>query len=144
MAVPDTTRLRPVVAAAIVDSLQTPTKLLATARAYPPELAGMFELPGGKVEPKESLVTALEREIREELNAEIVLGAELSSPDSNGWPLPEGRRMYVWIAETQASVQVGASHLSHVWCDQETIFDLNWLPADKEVIEALAMALGWS
>ena len=38
---------RPVVAAAIVDSLEHPTELLACSRAYPQELRGQFELPGG-------------------------------------------------------------------------------------------------
>ena len=54
---------RPVVAAAIVDSLSAPTKLLACSRAYPQELRGQFELPGGKVEDNEDPVQALAREI---------------------------------------------------------------------------------
>ena len=58
---------RPVVAAAIVDSLSAPTKLLACSRAYPQELRGQFELPGGKVEDGEDPTVALAREIAEEL-----------------------------------------------------------------------------
>ena len=58
---------RPVVAAAIVDSLSEPTMLLACSRAYPQELRGQFELPGGKVEGAEDPVEALTREIIEEL-----------------------------------------------------------------------------
>ncbi len=51
---------RPVVAAAIVDSLEHPTELLACSRAYPQELRGQFELPGGKIEEGEDAVVALE------------------------------------------------------------------------------------
>ena len=58
---------RPVVAAAIVDSLERPTELLACSRAYPQELRGQFELAGGKVEDNEDPVEALTREIAEEL-----------------------------------------------------------------------------
>ena len=39
------------VAAAVLDDLKHPTALLCAARSYPPEHAGQFELPGGKVEP---------------------------------------------------------------------------------------------
>lgn len=66
--------LAPVVAAAIVDDLDRPTQLLAAARAYPEELAGQYELPGGKVEPGESPQSALAREIREELGCNLALG----------------------------------------------------------------------
>ena len=65
---------RPVVAAAIVDSLTEPTKLLACSRAYPQELRGQFELPGGKVEDNEDPVEALTREIAEELGTRLTIG----------------------------------------------------------------------
>src|SRR5215467_10554281 len=42
-------------------------RLLAAQRADPPELAGGWELPGGKVEPGESDQEALVRECHEEL-----------------------------------------------------------------------------
>ena len=66
---------RPVVAAAIVDSLEHPTVLLACSRAYPQELRGQFELPGGKIEEGEDAVAALEREIAEELGAHLRVAA---------------------------------------------------------------------
>ncbi len=65
---------RPVVAACIVDSLANPTRFLAARRSYPPALAGLFELPGGKVEREELPVDALFREIHEELGVELILG----------------------------------------------------------------------
>lgn len=46
-------------------------KLFAAARSEKDERFGKFEFPGGKVEPGESYVAALKREIREELNMEI-------------------------------------------------------------------------
>lgn len=91
--------LRPVVAAAIVDSLTHPTALLCAARAYPEELRGLFELPGGKIEPGENPQDALLREIREELSVDITLGPEVLTADGDWWPILHDRRMGVWLAE---------------------------------------------
>lgn len=64
-----------VVAAALVRN----GRVLAQQRAYPPELAGRWELPGGRVEPLESARQALVRECREELAVEVVPGDQLGS-----------------------------------------------------------------
>jgi mutator protein MutT len=46
-------------------------QILITRRPDNVHLAGLWEFPGGKVEPDESLQTALRREIQEELGVEI-------------------------------------------------------------------------
>lgn len=69
-----------IVAAAILDDLDKPTRLLTAVRSYPTELAGQVELPGGKVEPGEDPIAALHREIYEELGADLELGEELLPP----------------------------------------------------------------
>ena len=90
---------RPVVAAAIVDSLENPTVLLACSRAYPEELRGLFELPGGKIEDGEDAVGALEREISEELGARLTIGERVCPDGGLWWPIVGGRVMGVWLAE---------------------------------------------
>ena len=46
--------------------------LLITQRTHPERLAGLWEFPGGKLEPGESVYKALAREFREELGLEII------------------------------------------------------------------------
>lgn len=53
--------------------------LLVAQRARPPELAGLWELPGGKVAAGESDAQALARELREELDVHVRVGACLGA-----------------------------------------------------------------
>lgn len=46
-------------------------RFLLTRRQHGVHLAGMWEFPGGKIDPDESHSTALRREIREELDADV-------------------------------------------------------------------------
>lgn len=75
-------------AAAIVDSLTAPTHLLCAARSYPPEHAGQYELPGGKVETGEEPTAVLARELAEELGVRVRLGAELPPAPEFAVPAP--------------------------------------------------------
>lgn len=131
---------RPVVAAAIVDSLSAPTTLLACSRAYPQELRGLFELPGGKVEDNEDPVKALEREIVEELGARLTVGARVCPVGGQWWPIVGGRVMGVWLAEVapgSPSPRVGASHLEARWVPLADLAALPWIVADFPIVEAV-------
>ena len=131
---------RPVVAAAIVDSLSDPTMLLACSRAYPQELRGQFELPGGKIEEGEDAVAALEREIAEELGARLRVGERVAPEGGLWWPILGGRVMGVWLAEVASNSQeprVGASHLEARWVPLADLGDLPWIVADFPIVEAV-------
>ena len=51
--------------------------LLVAQRERPPELAGLWELPGGKVAPGESDAAGLARELHEELGVDVTVGDRL-------------------------------------------------------------------
>ena len=68
-----------VVAAAI----ERDGRYLAARRTRPTDVAGLWEFPGGKVEPGETEEEALVREIREELGVEIAVGERIPGE----WPL---------------------------------------------------------
>ena len=132
---------RSVVAAAIVDSLEHPTELLACSRAYPQELRGQFELPGGKIEEGEDAVAALEREIAEELGARLRVGERVCPDGGLWWPILGGRVMGVWLAEVapgSPAPAAGASHLEARWVPISELGDLPWIVADLPIVEAVA------
>ncbi len=130
---------RPVVAAAILDSLAHPTYLLCAARAYPDDLRGRFELPGGKVEAGEDPRGALVREIHEELATRLDLGDKVPGPDGGWWPILQGRRMSVWLAQISPDAPaptLGASHLELRWVPLMEAAGLDWIGHDRVIVEA--------
>jgi 8-oxo-dGTP diphosphatase len=138
---PVETSLRQIVGAAVVDSLQHPTRLLVARRTAPPQFAGMWEFPGGKVEPGETCEAALLRELREELGIEARLGPEIGGPGPQGWPLHATAAMRVWLAETEAGEAAPLQdHDELRWVALHPARDLDvlpWIPADRPILDAL-------
>ncbi|MDG4822891.1 (deoxy)nucleoside triphosphate pyrophosphohydrolase [Asanoa sp. WMMD1127] len=122
--------IRVIVGAAIVAE----RKVLACARAHPPELAGMWEFPGGKVEPGESEAEALVRECQEEL------GVRIAVRDRIGDDIPLGHRRTVLKIFAARLVDGQPSPLEHAalrWLTRDELDDVPWLPADAPIVEAL-------
>ena len=88
-----------VVAAAIVDSLDAPTRLLTARRRAPSKYVGQWEFPGGKVEPGEAPIAALHRELDEELGVTVSIGPEIHNPQAETWPAANGIEIRLWLAE---------------------------------------------
>jgi 8-oxo-dGTP diphosphatase len=122
-----------VVGAAIIDD----GRLLAAQRSEPPELAGGWEFPGGKVEPGETDEEAIIRECREELGVGIVVGQRVG----DDWPLNNGYVMHVWTATLVDGEPQALEHSDLRWLSEEELFDVPWLPADLSVLEALRVHL---
>ena len=130
-----------VVGAAVVDSLEQPSRLLAARRTAPPKFAGMWEFPGGKVEAGESAEAALHRELGEELGITVRLGREVDSGSPSGWPLSEHAVMRVWFAEvSEGEPQPLEDHDELRWVSLDghaEVMELPWIPADLPIVQAL-------
>ncbi|WP_250446375.1 NUDIX domain-containing protein [Actinotalea sp. C106] len=131
-----------VVAAALVDDLDAPRRLLAARRHRPTALAGRWEFPGGKVDPGEGPVEALHREIREELGVEIELGAELTGPEDGAWPISARYRLRLWAARTDGDPQPLVEHDALTWLEPGAWLSVDWLDADVAIVTALAERAG--
>ena len=135
------TGLISVVGGAVLDSLTEPRRLLVARRTAPPQFAGMWEFPGGKVESGETGEQALHRELLEELGVSVQLGAELVNGSAGGWPLNERAAMRVWFAEVLDGVPAPLQdHDELRWIslrDHDGVLGLPWIPADLPIVEAL-------
>jgi len=118
-----------VVGAAIIDR----GRLLAAQRAAPPELAGAWEFPGGKVEPGETDEDAVVRECREELGIAVIVGHRVG----NDRPLDSGYLMHVWIATIARGEPEAREHSELRWLTEPELFDVPWLSADLPVVKAV-------
>ncbi|MFD7656039.1 NUDIX domain-containing protein [Actinosynnema sp. NPDC059797] len=124
---------RVVVGAAIIrDGL-----LLAQQRAYPPDAAGRWELPGGRVEPGETDEAALIRECREELDITITPGPALE-PDV---PLRPDLLLRAYTANLDTGTPTPADHQAVRWITPTELPTLDWLPADRALLPSLSRVL---
>lgn len=123
-----------VAAVALVDDLARPTRLLAARRSRPPELAGGWEFPGGKVEPGESPCAAAVREVREELGVRVELGDQVGQ---RPWPLGRTHEMWLWWAVArpgEPAPRPVADHDELRWLAQDTLREVPWLANDLPVL----------
>ena len=119
-----------VVAAVIVMD----SKVFATQRGYG-EWKGWWEFPGGKVESGESCQEALAREIREELATEIKVGENLTTVV---YDYPKFQiKMHCFLCSIVSGDLTLLEHEDSRWLSRNELHDVQWLPADEEVVEKL-------
>lgn len=120
-----------IVGAAIIADRRT----LACARVGPPEIAGRWEFPGGKVEPGETEVDAVVRECEEELGVRVEVGARVG-PDvrlgRGNWVLKVYLARLVDGGEPQP-----LAHSEVRWLTADELDDVIWLPADAPIVADL-------
>ena len=101
--------------------------LLVAQRARPPELAGLWELPGGKVAAGESDATALARELHEELGVDVTVGPRIGLDVAlNATTTLRAYRV----------TQIGGAlhpndHRALQWISADELDALPWVPADR-------------
>lgn len=117
----------------VAGALIAGSALLVAQRQRPPELAGLWELPGGKVAEGETEVAALARELREELGIEVAVGQRLGADV----PVGEGLILRAYAVEQTGGTLHPHDHRALRWVSDSDLDALPWVPADRAWLPAL-------
>ena len=109
-------------------------RIFATQRGYG-DWKDWWEFPGGKMEPGETPEEALLREIWEELKTRIVVERLVKTVE---WDYPKFHlTMHCFLCHIESGHPVLLEHEAARWLKQGKLDDVNWLPADRIVVEEL-------
>ncbi|RLK54588.1 (deoxy)nucleoside triphosphate pyrophosphohydrolase [Actinokineospora cianjurensis] len=114
-----------------------PQGLLAQERAFPPEVAGMWEVPGGRVEPGETDEEAVVRECMEELGVTVKVGERVGADV----PLREDLVLRVYAAQLVDGEPTAREHRTLRWLTAAELSTVTWLPADEALLPDLRVLL---
>ena len=109
-------------------------RIFATQRGYG-EFKDGWEFPGGKIEPGETPQEALVREIREELETEIRVG-DLIDTIEYDYPAFHLSMDCFWCEIVEGSLEL-KEHEAAKWLDRESLYTVDWLPADVGLVEKI-------
>jgi 8-oxo-dGTP diphosphatase len=109
--------------------------LMSRRRADQP-MPGLWEFPGGKVEPGESPTDALMREVREELGCEVAVG-RIHEVVFHAYPEFD-LYMLVYTATISRGTPAAIEVAEIAWVEASRLPELDLLPADYPLARALA------
>ena len=125
-----------IVAGALVDAQG---RVLIAQRPAGKELAGRWEFPGGKLHANEHPREGLVRELREELDVEVLSAESLirypyQYPEKIVW-------LDLWLVTSWRGEPRGLDGQALRWVDITKLGDTDLLEADRRMVEALSHRL---
>ena len=121
------------VVAAIIKKGNT---ILATQRGYG-DLKDGWEFPGGKIELGEAHDVALIREIKEELETDINIQEHIITIEYTGYEKFD-LTMYCYLCSLVNDSNITlVEHEAAKWLSKDTLYSVDWLPADIDAVDAI-------
>jgi 8-oxo-dGTP diphosphatase len=106
-------------------------RIFATQRGYG-DYKDWWEFPGGKMEQGETPEEALKREIWEELETRIVVERFVATVE---WDYPQFHlTMHCYLCHVESGHLELKEHEAAKWLNKDGLESVNWLPADRMVI----------
>jgi 8-oxo-dGTP diphosphatase len=112
--------------------------ILCAQRGPRGALGGMWEFPGGKIEPGESPRDALVREIDEELRCEVVVGQEVTTT-TYIYDFGTVTLTTFWC-ELVSGTPTLTEHAEVRWLPPAELHGIEWAPADLPAVEIVRAA----
>jgi 8-oxo-dGTP diphosphatase len=125
--------MRNVVAAVIWDD----EKILVCQRRKWDTFGLLWEFPGGKLEPNETPIEGLIRELREELGVEARIGPEIYRTRHRYKETNEPLELIFFLAEADPSTMRNLAFEKMAWRAPADLSQLQFLPADREIVRRL-------
>ena len=110
-------------------------KILITQRNLKKAQGGLWEFPGGKIEPNETKEEAIVREIKEELDINIQVENYLSEKVFN-YPEKDINLIALECKKVNGDVKL-LEHEDYRWIENSELGNFEFAPADMFIIEKL-------
>ncbi len=107
-------------------------RILAARRGQAMSLPGVWEFPGGKVEPGETPQQALRRELIEELGCRVEVGERITATT-------HGRiTLTTYYCRLLEGMPHATEHAELRWLAPDALAALEWAPADLDTVRCVA------
>lgn len=130
------------VVACILDADQ---RVLLTRRAIEP-FRGQWVMPGGKIDPGESILAALHREVREEVGIEVVIEGLIDVFEHLGVGATNDHFVILYYRATPGSLELNPNHeecdAAH-WVGAEALAGYDLPPGTRHILGKIFPILGW-